>query len=142
MPKTQQASCPAQEQFKTMIGGQALIEGIMMRGPDKQATVVRTPQGLEEKIEPLTKKTGVLAWPLIRGVVNFDGSMISGVKCLMWSAEKAGLEDEESTEPPSKFDLWLEKRVGFIFGFFNRSKLFGDTGCCWRNNQSNNCWYT
>ena len=112
MPKTQQASCPAQEQFKTMIGGQALIEGIMMRGPDKQATVVRTPQGLEEKIEPLTKKTGVLAWPLIRGVVNFAGSMISGVKCLMWSAEKAGLEDEESTEPPSKFDLWLEKRVG------------------------------
>ena len=108
-------SCPVKEQFKTMIGGQALIEGIMMRGPEKQATVVRNPkEGLVEKVEPLKKKTGILSWPLIRGVVNFSGSMISGVKSLMWSAEKSGMEDgEEAVEAePSKFDQWLEKKLG------------------------------
>ena len=108
-------SCPVKEQFKTMIGGQALIEGIMMRGPEKQATVVRNPkEGIVEKVEPLKKKSGLLTWPLIRGVVNFSGSMISGVKSLMWSAEKSGMEDgEEAVEAePSKFDQWLEKKLG------------------------------
>jgi uncharacterized protein YqhQ len=97
-----------------MIGGQALIEGIMMRGPEKQAIVVRNPkEGLLEKIEPLKKKTGVLTWPLIRGVVNFGGSMVSGVKSLMWSAENSGMEDgEEDDGEPSKLDLWLEKKLG------------------------------
>ncbi len=106
-------SCPV-EKFKTMIGGQALIEGIMMRGPEKQAVVVRKSKAeLVEKVEPLKKKTGVLTWPLIRGVVNFGGSMLSGVKCLMWSAEQAELEEEdaEKTEP-SKLDQWLEKKLG------------------------------
>ena len=89
-------SCPVQEKFKTMIGGQALIEGIMMRGPEKQAIVVRhATEGLKEKVEPLKKKTGVLTWPLIRGIVNFGGSMLSGVRCLMWSAENSDVEDEE-----------------------------------------------
>ncbi len=107
-------ACPVQEKFKTMIGGQALIEGIMMRGPEKQATVVRNPkEGIVEKIEPLKKKSGLLTWPMIRGVVNFSGSMISGVKSLMWSAEKSGMEDEDGpAEAPSKFDQWLEKKLG------------------------------
>ncbi len=126
----QNASCPAKEQFKTMIGGQALIEGIMMRGPEKQAVVVRNPkEGLVTKIDPLKKKTGILTWPLIRGIVNFGGSMLSGVKCLMWSAEQADLEDEEDApeeETPkqrakrekkeqkgtSKLESWLEKQMG------------------------------
>lgn len=108
-------ACPAQEKFKTMIGGQALIEGIMMRGPEKQAIVVRHPtEGLKQKVEPLKKKTGLLTWPLIRGIVNFGGSMISGVKSLMWSAENSGMEEdgEQSDAEPSKLDQWLERKLG------------------------------
>ena len=100
-----------QEKFKTMIGGQALIEGIMMRGPEKQSIVVRSPEGLVVKTEPLkliAKKHPVLGWPLIRGVVNFGASMACGVKALMYSAEFFPEEEGE----PSKFDQWLEKKLG------------------------------
>ena len=69
----------SQEKFKTLIGGQALIEGILMQGPDKRAIVVRGPEGLVQKVEPIKKKTGILTWPLIRGVVNFGSSMVNGV---------------------------------------------------------------
>ena len=110
--KHETPSCPA-EKFKTMIGGQALIEGIMMRGPESQAVVVRSPkEGLVEKLDPLKKKTGILTWPLIRGIVNFGGSMISGVKSLMGSAEHAELDDDEQAAEPSKLDQWLEKKLG------------------------------
>ena len=99
----------SQEKFKTLIGGQALIEGIMMQGPDKRAIVVRGPEGLVTKVEPLKKRTGILKWPLIRGVVSFGSSMVSGVKALMYSAEF--FPEEEDTQP-SKFDQWLEKKLG------------------------------
>ena len=66
-----------QEKFKTLIGGQALIEGIMMQGPDKRSIVVRGPEGIVTKVEPLKKRTGIAKWPLIRGVVNFASSMRS-----------------------------------------------------------------
>ena len=111
-------SCSVKEKFKTMIGGQALIEGIMMRGPEKQAIVVRNPkEGLVKKIDPVKKRSGILTWPMIRGVVNFGASMYAGVKSLMWSAERSGMEDAESdeadkTEKPSKLDAWLEKKLG------------------------------
>ena len=107
-------SCPVTEKFKTMIGGQALIEGIMMRGPEKQAVVVRNPkEGLKKKVETLKPKRGILTWPMIRGLVNFGSSMYNGVKSLMWSAEESGMaEDEETDEAPSKLDLWLEKKLG------------------------------
>lgn len=97
-----------QEKFKTLIGGQALIEGILMQGPDKRAIVVRGPEGLVTKTEPISPKTGVWTWPLIRGVVNFGSSMVNGVKALMYSAD---FFPEEAGEP-SKFDLWLEKKLG------------------------------
>ena len=111
--KNDNRACPT-EQFKTMIGGQALIEGIMMRGPEKQAVVVRNPkEGLVEKLDTLKKKRGVLTWPMIRGVVNFGSSMISGVKCLMWSAEQSEFEEDESASAePSKLDRWLEQHLG------------------------------
>ena len=99
----------SQEKFKTLIGGQALIEGIMMQGPDKRAIVIRGPEGLVTKVEPLKKKTGILKWPLIRGVVSFGSSMVSGVKALMYSAE---FFPEEEDAQPSKFDQWLEKKLG------------------------------
>lgn len=98
-----------QEQFKTMIGGQALIEGILMRGPKKQAIVVRTEDGLIEKTEELTlikDRYPILGLPLIRGVVNFFASMAAGVKALMYSAEF--FPDDPNVEP-DKLDQWLEK---------------------------------
>lgn len=94
--------------FRTSIGGQALIEGIMMRGPKKQAIVCRTAEGLKTKTEDLTvikDKYPVLGWPIIRGSVNFISSMASGVKALTYSASL--LPEEEQAEP-SKFDKWIE----------------------------------
>ena len=101
----------SQEKFKTMIGGQALIEGIMMRGPEKQSIVVRAPEGLVVKTEELklvAQKHPALGLPFIRGVVNFGASMANGVKALLYSADF--YPEEEGA--PSKFDLWLEKKIG------------------------------
>ncbi len=95
--------------FRTSIGGQALIEGILMRGPRKQAIVVRTKDGFvtkEEETTPLKEKNPVFGWPFIRGVASFISSMANGVKALMFSAEQLP-EDEQ--EEPSKFDKWIEK---------------------------------
>lgn len=99
------------EQFKTMIGGQALIEGILMRGPQKDAIVVRTKDGLRVETSPrqVRSKKSPAAWPLIRGAVNFFDAQVCGVKALMRSAE--WVSDEE-TEEPSKFDRWLEAKLG------------------------------
>ncbi len=99
------------EKFKTMIGGQALIEGIMMRGPEKDAIVVRTKDGLELEVKPrkIHKKGSFCTWPLIRGVVGFFDSQVTGVKALMKSAD---LSPEEAQEAPSKLDKWLEKKLG------------------------------
>ena len=100
-----------QEKFKTMIGGQALIEGLMMRGPKKDAIVVRGKDGLtvevsDRKIRP---KKSILNRPIIRGAVVFFDSQVQGVKAIMRSAD---LSPEETQEEPSKFDLWLEKKLG------------------------------
>lgn len=105
--------CP---KFKTMCGGQALIEGIMMRGPEKEAIVVRKPDGeLEVKVEPLKlvkTRHPILGLPLIRGPINFVDSMIHGVKALMYSAEFYPEDEEADPEEPSKLDDWLEKHLG------------------------------
>jgi uncharacterized protein YqhQ len=98
--------------FRTTIGGQALIEGIMMRGPKKQAIVLRTSDGLVTKTEPiklLKEKYPVVGWPVVRGAVNFITSMVEGVRALMFSAEHA--EDDAAYEP-SKLDKWIEKNIG------------------------------
>ena len=100
-----------QEKFKTMIGGQALIEGLMMRGPKKDAIVVRGKEGLtvevsDRKVRP---KNSILSWPVIRGSVIFFDSQLQGVKALMRSAD---LSPEETQEEPSKLDKWLEKKLG------------------------------
>ena len=101
--------------FRTMIGGQALIEGIMMLGPDKKSIVVRRPDGgLEVKTEArrlVKDRHPMLGWPLIRGVVNFCTSMYTGVTALMYSAEFYP-EDGEEDEEPSKFDRWLDEKLG------------------------------
>lgn len=98
--------------FRTSIGGQALIEGILMRGPEKEAIVVRNQEGeLVEKVEPLKfvrDRYPILGVPLIRGTVNFLDSMVHGVKALMYSADF--YPDEEAAQP-SKFEQWLEKHL-------------------------------
>ena len=99
--------------FKTMCGGQALIEGIMMRGPRKQSVVIRKPDGgLDVQVKELTflkDRWPILGWPLIRGVVNFFSAMYNGVTALMYSADF--LPDDEAEEP-GKFELWLDKKLG------------------------------
>lgn len=100
------------EKFKTMIGGQALIEGILMRGPKKQSVVVRGPEGIVTKVEELKfikDRHPILGWPLIRGVVNFGGSMVSGVKALMYSA---GVYADDPEAEESKFEKWFGKKFG------------------------------
>ena len=97
------------EKFKTMIGGQALIEGIMMLGPEKRAIVCRGSGEMVEKVEkvtPLKAKSPVLGLPLIRGVAAFISSMVNGVKALSFSADQL---PEDMQEEPDKIDLWIEK---------------------------------
>ncbi len=115
---------PCCEKFKTMIGGQALIEGIMMRGPKKDAIVTRGKDGLTVEVsdrklpDPKSYKT----WPVLRGMFTFFDSQVTGVKALMRSVDLAPEEYAEE-EKPSKLDLWLEKKLGnekfqeFIIGF-------------------------
>ena len=94
--------------FRTSIGGQALIEGILMRGPKKQAIVCRTKDGLVEKVEelkPIKDRYPVLGWPLVRGTAVFLSSMINGMKALMYSADLVPLEEQGE---PDKIDKWIE----------------------------------
>ena len=90
-----------------MLGSQGAITS--MRGPDKQAIVVRSPEGLVEKVEELTlvrDRYPILGLPLIRGAVTFVDSLVKGVKALMFSADYF---PEEELAQPGKFDRWLEK---------------------------------
>ncbi|MCL2661721.1 MAG: DUF1385 domain-containing protein [Oscillospiraceae bacterium] len=100
------------KEFRTSIGGQALIEGVMMRGPKKLAIVVRTKEGLVEKTEelkPLKEKYPILGWVFIRGVVNFISSMKIGMRSIMFSADNM---PEEEQEESTKFDKWIEAKLG------------------------------
>ena len=97
--------------FRTSIGGQALIEGILMRGPEKQAIVVRSQDGLVTKVEELKlirDKYPILGLPVLRGAVTFLSSMVNGVKALMFSADY--FPDDDLAQP-GKLDLWLEEHV-------------------------------
>ena len=101
-----------EKDFRTSIGGQALIEGVMMRGPKKQATVVRTKDGFVKKVEDLKllkDKYPIVGFVFIRGIVNFISSLAIGVRSLMFSAQcmTEGIEEE-----PSKIEKWMEKKFG------------------------------
>ena len=99
----------------TSIGGQAVLEGVMMRGPKEIATAVRKSDGeiiIDKKpVTSITKKFKFLKLPILRGVVSFVESMVVGVKCLMFSAELYDVEGEEGYEP-SKFEKWLDDKFG------------------------------
>ena len=104
------------EKFKSKIGGQAVIEGVMMRGIDKAAMACRLPSGeidLEEwaikggKNAPFYRKI-----PFVRGVFVFITSMIDGYKCLSRSADKQMSAEQDDDEEPSKFEKWVDEKLG------------------------------
>ena len=93
------------EKKKTSIGGQALLEGIMMRGPQRTAMAVRNPQGeivLEEFPTQVSTRAKILKAPFVRGIFNMYDSLKQGYRCLMRSAQLAGLEEEEKNEKSNK----------------------------------------
>ena len=94
--------------FRTSIGGQALIEGILMRGPKKQAIVCRTVDGLVEKVDELRlikDRYPILGVPFIRGCVTFLDSMVKGMQALTYSADLIPVEEQGE---PDKLDKWIE----------------------------------
>lgn len=97
---------------RTSIGGQAVMEGVMMKNQDQYAVAVRKPnkeiEVFVDQYESITKKNKIFALPLIRGVVSFAESMIVGMKTLTYSAS---FFEEEEEEKPSKFENWLQQRT-------------------------------
>ena len=96
-------------EFRTSIGGQALIEGIMMLGPDKRAIVCRTEDGFVEKVTPVKPvKDRFFLWrlPFFRGIAGFFSAMVNGVKAISFSADQL---PEDMQEQPGKLDLWIER---------------------------------
>lgn len=95
------------------IGGQAVIEGIMMKNGDRYATAVRKPDGeiavKEDTYVSMTQKVKFCGLPFIRGVFSFADSMILGMRTLTYSA--SFFEDDEDSEP-GRFELWLDKTFG------------------------------
>ena len=94
--------------FRTSIGGQALIEGILMRGPKKQAIVCRTRDGIVEKVEDLKlvrDRYPILGLPFLRGIVTLFDSLFKGMSALTYSASLVPLEEQGE---PDKLDQWIE----------------------------------
>ena len=94
---------------KTSVGGQAVIEGVMMRGKTAMATSVRDSDGIirteSKRIKPLSKRSKIFRLPIIRGVISFFDSMIGGTKVLLRSAEVYGEEE------PTRFEKWLANKL-------------------------------
>ena len=103
---------------RTNIGGQAVIEGVMMRGKKMYALAVRTPDGTitveKTQLDNVLSRHGIFKLPVFRGMAAFVESLILGVKIIMRSAQLAGLEDE--TEEPSKFEKYLTEKFGDKLG--------------------------
>lgn len=102
--------------IKTSVGGQALLEGIMMKGPFKSAMAVRKPNGeIDLSVWDTKRLTGIRKVPFVRGIFNFVDTLIVGYDCLMKSAEISGQEEE-----PDKLELWINKvfgkATGAVFG--------------------------
>lgn len=102
-------SCP------TKVGGQAVLEGIMMKGEEKTAVAVRLPDdSIHLKTEKLPKKSKWSKYPILRGVFIFAGSLVQGTKTLMYSAEILEKYEGEKGEDADKdkLTIWLEKKFG------------------------------
>ena len=111
MSKDRNNACPVK---KTSIGGQALMEGIMMRGPKTTAMAVRNTKGeivLETFPTETKPRPAICRWPIIRGVIGFVDSMSMGYKCLMRSAEISGLEELEAEMEREKAEKKAAKKA-------------------------------
>lgn len=98
--------------IKTSVGGQALLEGIMMKGPFKSAMAVRKPNGeIDLSVWDTKKTTGIRKIPFLRGTFNFIDTLITGYDCLMKSADLSGQEEE-----PDKLEIWINKVFGKAAG--------------------------
>lgn len=99
----------------TSIGGQAVIEGVMMRGPEYIATAVRKSDGeiiIDKKpVNSFVSRYKLHKVPVLRGILSFFESMVTGTRCLMFSADQVDLEDDDDKEP-SKFEKWLDNKLG------------------------------
>ena len=104
----------------TSIGGQALIEGILMKSPEKTALAVRIPDGSIDvsymEQESLRKKYKILNLPIIRGVISFVESMVQGYKAMMISADKSGFTDLEEEKTEAKKDNTLLLNIIMVIG--------------------------
>lgn len=109
----------------TKIGGQAILEGIMMKGPDRTAVVVRKPDGrMHIKVEPLKSPGGWKKIPILRGVIAFVEALVTGTQTLLYSAEvlerceeEGAEEGQENTKEKAESEkggmaLWMEKHLG------------------------------
>lgn len=98
------------------VGGQALIEGIMMQGPKGAAMSVRLPDGTIDtemlEVKHVRDKFKPAGWPIIRGIFNMVESLLFGMKCMEKSAEKAGIDDDSDPEKMSKLDKWVSDHFG------------------------------
>src|SRR3989338_9933237 len=102
---------------KISVGGQAVIEGVMIRGPSRYVVAVRKGRSIVSKNGRIpSKKYGFLAWPFIRGFVNLAEMMAIGIKSLMWSAEQASGEDEKIGKHELAFTIFVS--VLFVILFF------------------------
>ena len=104
---------PKKERFKTSVGGQALMEGIMMRGPEHICCAVRKPDGtIETKIED-TPKHGIWAKiPLVRGAISMIESLITGYRYMMYSAQVSMGDEYDAEEEESAFEKWVGDHLG------------------------------
>ena len=104
----------------TSIGGQALIEGILMKSPEKTALAVRIPDGSIDvsymEQQSLRKKYKILNLPIIRGVISFVESMVQGYKAMMISADKSGFTDLEEEKTEEKKDNTVLLNIVMVIG--------------------------
>ena len=102
------------KEFRTSVGGQALMEGIMMRGPEKICCAVRKPDGTIDLTYDTVTTRSYNKVPLLRVVCNMAENLYKGYKYLMHAADIA-MEDAEDAEPESKLDKWLDEHTGPAF---------------------------
>lgn len=101
---------------KCSIGGQAVLEGVMMKAPKRMAIAVRRSDGIvqikSKEVTSIKDRHPLLNWPIIRGIVSFGETMVLGVRSLMDSAELYGEAEAEEEYKPSKFETWISEKTG------------------------------
>ena len=100
------------ECFKTSVGGQALMEGIMMRGPKLICCAVRKPDGeIDTKIDPVPARKTWMKIPILRGAVSMIESLVVGYRYMMYSAQ-VSMGDDYEEEEETAFEKWVGEHLG------------------------------